>query len=96
MELHARAFYTAQALGVADKLHQPLFTITLVVERRPLNNEKQIENLFADYGVDREAWSCRLFILTASIAKSNKPTHAHAIKYGIGGTPEMIVIGQKR
>ncbi|RMD71961.1 MAG: thiol:disulfide interchange protein DsbA/DsbL, partial [Gammaproteobacteria bacterium] len=49
-ELHARAYYTAEALGIVDKIHRPLFD-AIHKERRPMNTEKDIEAFFAEHGV---------------------------------------------
>ena len=93
MKLHAHAFFTAKALGVQDKLHTPLFT-TLVVDRKPLANEKQIEDLFADYGVDRSVFS-KTFTSFGINSQVNQ-ADARARSYKISGTPEMIVNGKYR
>lgn len=93
MKIHARAFFTAKALGVLDKLHTPLFT-TLVVERKPLANQQQVENLFADYGVDRKAFNKTFnsFGINSQVNQAD----ARARSYKISGTPEVIVNGKYR
>ncbi len=93
MKLHARAFYAAKALGVFEKLHEPLFTI-LVVERKRLSNEKEIENLFADYGVDREQF--KKTFNSFSINSQVNQADARARSYKVTGTPEVIVNGKYR
>lgn len=93
MKLHARAFYTAKALGVLDKLHDPLFTI-LVVERKRLSNQSQIEDLFADYGVDRTQFekTFNSFSVNSQVSQAD----ARARSYKVTGTPEVIVNGKYR
>lgn len=93
MKLHAQAFYTAEALGVAEKLHEPLFT-TLVVERKRLANPDDIEDLFADYGVDREAF--KKTFKSFSVNSKVKQADARARSYKISGTPELVVNGKYR
>jgi thiol:disulfide interchange protein DsbA len=93
MKIHARAFFTAKALGVLEKLHTPLFT-TLVVERKPLANQQQVENLFADYGVDRKAFN-KIFNSFGINSQVNQ-ADARARSYKISGTPEVIVNGKYR
>lgn len=93
MKLHARAFYTAKALGVLDKLHEPLFTV-LVVERKRLSNQSQIGDLFADYGVNREAFD-KTFN-SFSVNSQVKQADARARSYKVAGTPEVIVNGKYR
>jgi thiol:disulfide interchange protein DsbA len=93
MKLHAQAFYTAQALDVADKLHMPLFT-TLIVERKPLSSEAQIQALFTDYGVEAEAFS-KAFN-SFGVSSQVRQADARARSYQITGTPEMVVNGKYR
>lgn len=93
MKLHARAFYVAKALDVFDKLHDPLFT-TLVVERKRLSSQSQIEDLFADYGVDREQFkkTFNSFSVNSQVSQAD----ARARSYKVTGTPEVIVNGKYR
>ncbi len=93
MQTHARAFYTAEALGVSDKLHEPLFT-TLIVEKKRLANEQEIADLFVDYGVDREAFHKAYTSFTVN--SQVKQADARARSYKIGGTPEIVVNGKYR
>jgi protein dithiol oxidoreductase (disulfide-forming) len=93
MKLHAKAFFTAKALGVSEKLHAPLFT-TLVVERKKLGNKRQIEDLFADYGVDRNKFSKAFdsFGVNSQVTQAD----ARARSYKVSGTPEIVVNGKYR
>ena len=93
MQVHAQAFFTAAALGVAEKLHDPLFT-TLVVERKRLTNETEIEDLFADYGVDRKQF--QKTFSSFSVTSQVKQADARARSYKISGTPEIVVNGKYR
>lgn len=93
MEIHARAFYTAKALGVMDKLHQPLFN-ALNLERRALKNADEIGALFATHGVAKADFlkAFNSFGVTSQV----KQADARARSYKITGTPEMIVEGKYR
>lgn len=93
MKLHAKAFYTAKALGVADKLHTPLFT-TLVVERKNLGSKGQIGKLFTSFGVDRDKFDKAFdsFGVNSQVTQAD----ARARSYKISGTPEMVVNGKYR
>lgn len=93
MKVHAQAFYTAKALGVLDKLHAPLFT-SLVVERKRLANEEELAELFADYGVDKQAFSDTF--KSFGVVSQVKQADARARSYKISGTPELIVNGKYR
>jgi len=50
-ELHARAFYTAEAMGILDKTHGPMFK-EIHVNRNMLGSENAIVDLFISLGVD--------------------------------------------
>ena len=93
MELHARAFYTAKALGVLDKLHEPLFT-ALLVDRKRLVNTGEVEDLFADYGVERSDFQKE--VKSFSVNSQVRQADARARSYKISGTPEVIVNGKYR
>ena len=52
-EIHARAFYAAQQLGVLDKLHEPLFD-AIHKEGRKISSEEEVAQFFIDKGVSAE------------------------------------------
>ncbi len=93
MEVHAKAFYAAEALGVLDKVHMPLFQ-ALNVDRKRLASEKELADLFAAHGVDRDAFSKAFnsFGVGSQVRQAN--ARARAAK--IAGTPEMMVAGKYR
>lgn len=92
-ELHARAFYTAQALGALDKLHDPLFA-ALNEQGNPLNSEERVAQLFANYGVSAEQFNKAFnsFGVTSQVSQAK----ARTLSYRIEGTPELIVAGKYR
>lgn len=91
MQLHAKAFYAAQALGVLDQVGPAMFT-TLNVDRKPLNSEKDIAALFAKFGVAEEDFS-RAF---NSFGVDSQVRQADATARGakITGTPAMMINGK--
>lgn len=93
MKIHAKAFYAAQALGVEDKLRAPIFT-SLVLERKRLNTEADLANLFADHGVDRAAFkkAFNSFGVNSQVTQAD----ARARSYKVTGTPEVVVNGKYR
>ncbi|QBQ54339.1 thiol:disulfide interchange protein DsbA/DsbL [Nitrosococcus wardiae] len=91
--LHAQAFYTAEALGVLDKVHRPLFD-ALHLEKRPLKTKQEVANFFATLGVPKED-----FLQTfESFAVQGKVQQAVVITRtsGITGVPAMIINGKYR
>jgi thiol:disulfide interchange protein DsbA len=93
MELHARAFYTAKALNMLDKLHQPLFN-ALNLENKPLASEAELASFFAQHGVDKATFT-KTFN-SFGVVSQVKQADARARSYQIGGTPEMVVEGKYR
>ncbi|MBU0498459.1 MAG: thiol:disulfide interchange protein DsbA/DsbL [Gammaproteobacteria bacterium] len=49
--VHARAFYTAEALGVLERIHAPFFD-ALHVQKRPLYDEESLAGFFEEQGVE--------------------------------------------
>jgi thiol:disulfide interchange protein DsbA len=93
MSIHAQAFYTAQALGIFEKIHVPFFT-ALNVERKKLDDIDELAAFFAQYGVDQAKFkkTFNSFGVTSSVARAD----ARARSYKISGTPEMVVAGKYR
>ena len=93
MELHARAYYTAQVLDVAEKMHLPIFQ-AMNVDRKRLGSEGEIAELFEANGVDEEQFSKAFnsFGVTSMVNQAN----ARARSAGVTGTPELMVNGKYR
>jgi len=93
MEVHAKAFYAAEVLGVLDKVHMPLFQ-AINVDRKRLSDEDELADLFAANGVSREDFSKAFnsFGVGSQVRQAN--ARARAAK--ISGTPEMMVAGKYR
>jgi len=92
-QLHAQAFYTAQALGVLDKMHDPLFE-AINVQGNPLNNQEKLAQLFAEHGVGADNFN-KAFS-SFGISSQVNQAKARTLSYKIEGTPEMIVAGKYR
>jgi protein dithiol oxidoreductase (disulfide-forming) len=89
---HAKAYFTAEALGVVDKVHADLFNA--VQEKKEVETEDQLVKFFAAHGVKeadfREAFNS--FMVDSKMRKAP----ALAAKYGITGVPAIIVNGKYR
>lgn len=91
--LHAQAFYTAEALGVLDEVHRPLFD-AMHLEGRPFKSKQALAEFFATLGVPQED-----FLQTfESFAVQGKVQQAVVITRtsGITGVPAMIINGKYR
>lgn len=90
-EVHAAAFYTAEVLGVTEKIHRPLFE-AIHAARRRLSTPEALADFAAEQGVDRETF-LRTF---DSFAVRAKLAHARDLvkAYGARGVPAMVVNGK--
>ena len=93
MALHAQAFYTAQSLGILEKIHEPFFN-RLNVQKKSLNDENELADFFAGFGVDREKF--RKTFNSFGVTSQVNLADSRARSYRIQGTPEMIVNGKYR
>jgi thiol:disulfide interchange protein DsbA len=86
----ARAYYAAEALGMLDKVHQPLFEA--FHQRRKLNNVDQLAAFFAEHGVDPEAFrkAYQSFQTQTQLRRGNQL----AQRFGVRGVPAIIVNGK--
>lgn len=92
-KLHGRAFYTAEVLGVSDKLHKTLFD-TYHLQRNRLDSEKKLRELFVKHGVKGSDFDdvFHSFAVETKLARAVDLTK----RYGISGVPSMIVNGKYR
>jgi len=91
--LHARAYYTAEALGVVDKIHGAFFD-AIHKDNQPLNNLQQITRFFAKHGVDKKAFqqAFNSFAVDMKVKRAEQLTE----RYGIDGVPAIVVAGKYR
>lgn len=92
-EPFARAFYAEQSLGVLDKTHQKLFD-ALYTEHQQLRTIDDLATFFATQGVDK----AKFLSAANSFEVESKLSRARDLvtKYGIDGTPSIIVNGKYR
>ena len=90
---HARAFYTAEILGVTDKIHTPLFD-AIHEQNQKIGDEDSLARFFAAHGVAdadfREAYN------SFSVDAKTRQATTASKEYGITGVPAMIVNGRFR
>jgi len=92
-EIGARAYYTAEILGVVDKIHAPMFE-AIHEQKRRMNSEAEIMALFKAHGVAEKDFK-RVF---RSFAVETKLRRARDMgyRYGARGVPTLIVNGKYR
>ena len=92
----ARAYYTAQALGVAEKAHAELFS-AIYVDKRVNSQSPKLSDLakfYSTYGVsvaDFEA-TAKSFSIETKLKRNDSLAKA----YGVEGTPTFVVNGKYR
>jgi len=91
--IHARAFYTAKALKVLDKVHVPIFE-AMNLRKQKLQSEAEIADLFVAQGVDRDKFS-KTFN-SFGINSALKQAESRLRAYGTDATPELIINGKYR
>jgi thiol:disulfide interchange protein DsbA len=88
---HAKAYYTAEALGVVDKIHADFFD-AVQKKNEELETEDQLAKFFVAHGVKEadfhEAYNS--FPVDTKVRQSA----AMAARYGITGVPAIIINGK--
>jgi len=88
---HAKAYFTAEALGVVDKIHADFFD-AVQNKKEKLETEEQLAKFFAAHGVDEtqfhEAYNSFL------VDSKMRQAPAIAARYGITGVPAIVVNGK--
>ena len=90
---HARAFFTAQALGKLEEIHMPFFE-AIHNEKRRLNTNKSLMEFFAEHGISNDDF--RKTFNSFSVNSKVRRAQQFARKYGIQGTPSVVVAGKYR
>lgn len=90
---HAKAFFTAESLGVLDKVHDDLYD-AIQNKRETLESEADLAKFFASHGVKEEDFhkAYKSFAVDAKMRQAQ----TLAPSYGIDGTPAIIVNGKYR
>ena len=92
-ELHARAYYAAEILGVLEKIHPAMFE-AIHQQKRHFNTDADVQKLFVENGVSEKDFNrvFRSFAVEAKIRRAKDMSQ----RYGIPGVPALIVDGKYR
>lgn len=90
---HAKAFFTAQALGVADKLHADFYE-AIQKKQRVLSDEADVAKFFAEHGVAEADF--RKAYHSFAVDVQLRQAQAMGPDYGVSGTPSVVVNGKYR
>ena len=88
---HAKAYYTAEALGIVDKVHADLFD-AIQNKSESLDTEEALAKFFLTHGVNetqfKEAYNS--FVVDSKMRQAP----LMAARYGITGVPAIIINGK--
>jgi len=88
---HAQVFYTAEALGILDKVHTPFFESIHELKKK-MSTKTDIQAFFKQYGVNgkdfNDAWDS--FLVATKVNRAKELTK----RYGINSVPTLVVNGQ--
>lgn len=92
-EVHARAYYISEALGVVEKTHAALFT-AMHDQRRNINTLDEVAALYAELGINRKDFdqAAHSFATESKIRRAKDMVR----RSGIDGVPALIVNGKYR
>ena len=91
MELHARAYYTAEVLGVLDTMNPVIFQ-AMNVDKKPLATQEEIAAFFTANGVSEADFNKAFnsFGVTSQVSQGTALAKASKIT----GTPALVVNGK--
>ena len=92
-ELLARGWYTAQLLGVEDKIHRPLFD-HLHKDRKRIRTVEDLKAFFASQGVSGEDFD-KTYNSFAVVTKTGRAKQMIS-RYGLNSVPTLVVAGKYR
>jgi thiol:disulfide interchange protein DsbA len=91
LRLHARAFYTAEALGKGAEMHDPLFR-EIHENHNMLDTEDKLREFFGKFGVDAEAFKTTFdsFAVHAKLQRADELNR----RYRVSSVPTIVVNGK--
>jgi thiol:disulfide interchange protein DsbA len=89
--LHARAYYTAEALGKAEEIDAPFFS-EFHTKRNFLDTEAKLADFFAQHGVDEATFKSTFnsFAVNAKLKRAEELIR----RYRVQSTPSVVVNGK--
>lgn len=90
-EIHTKAFYALELMGMQEKLHEKIFA-AMHVKRMRLYDEKSLTDFIVKQGVDRDQFKKNL----KSFAVSSKLNKARKMMkdYEVRGVPQLAINGK--
>lgn len=88
---HAKAYYTAEKLGVLDTIHTELFD-AIHKKRQKIHDNDAIKKFFVKHGVDKDEFT--KIYESDEIMTKVKQSHVMGQRYKVTGVPAVIVNGK--
>ena len=88
---HAKAYFTAEKLGIVDQIHKPLFD-AIHKGREEIFDEKSLKIFFTNHGVD--AGEFTKIYNSEEVEVKIKESFVMGQRYKITGVPSIIVNGK--
>ena len=90
-EIYARAYVTAEMMGIADEAHGPLMD-KIWKEREVLRSIEELAEFYSDYGVSATEFigTSKSFAVDARMRKDQRAVQVA----GVTGTPSLVVNGK--
>lgn len=91
LQLHARAYYTAEVLGITEEIHTPIFR-EIHVNGNPLNSEQALQGFFEEFGVSAEDFTGAFnsFAVHTRLQRADELSR----RYRVSSVPMVIVNGK--
>lgn len=92
-DVDAKAFYTAQALGIGEKIHEPLFNAIHLQNQYDLtSSQSALQKFFANYSVSKQQFDSTWNSFGVQL-KVNQALQTEQ-RYGLQGVPTFIIDGK--
>jgi thiol:disulfide interchange protein DsbA len=90
---HAKAYFTAEALGIVEKVHSDLYE-AIQNQNRKLETEDELAVFFKEHGVAEDEF--RKAYKSFAVDTKMRQAATMAQRYGITGTPAVVINGKYR
>ncbi|MEC9374899.1 MAG: thiol:disulfide interchange protein DsbA/DsbL [Pseudomonadota bacterium] len=90
-EVHARAMYTADALGVLEKAHEEIFR-AIHVQNNQLSSQEGLATFFARLGIENDAFTEAYN--SFGVESATKRAASLTGRYGVLSVPMLIINGK--
>ncbi len=88
---HAKAFFTAEKLGILDDIHTPLFN-AIHRDKKKIHDDASIKKFFLKHGVDKSEFK-KIYNSEETETKT-KQAFVMGQRYKVTGVPAIIVNGK--